>query len=61
MKIYAIRKRKKIKELSNYIPNVTAVLSAALKALLITKTYSKSIYPLQVNHKKFLQFSKWKN
>lgn len=43
--------------LSNYIPNETAVLSVALKALLITKTYSESIYPLRVNHGKFLQFS----
>lgn len=56
MKMYAIKK-KKINKLSNYIPNVTAVLTAALKVSLITKTYSGSIYPLQVNHRKFLLFS----
>lgn len=38
-----LSKKKKINKLSNYIPNVTAVLSAALKALLITKTFSESV------------------
>lgn len=53
-----LSKKKKINKLSKYVPNVTAVFSAALKALLITKTYSESVYPLQVNHRKFLLFRK---
>lgn len=52
-----LSKKKKINKLSKYVPDVTAVLSAALKALLITKTYSESVYPLQLNHRKFLLFS----
>lgn len=52
-----LSKKKKINKLSKYVPDVTAVLSAALKTLLITKTYSESVYPLQVNQRKFLLFS----
>jgi len=44
-------------KLGNYITNITAVFSVALKALLITKHCSESLNPLQVNHRKLLQFS----
>lgn len=43
MKIYAIKKEKKNNKLSNYIPNMTAVISAVLKALPIKKPYSESV------------------
>lgn len=53
--LYCQEKNQQYK-LGNYISNVTAVLSGALKALLITKCYSESLYALRVNHRKLLLF-----